>query len=512
MELQDLEEPQTESGMQPTELEIDALYQRSLLHYQDGRWQEALAGFEEILRLRPDDVEARLFVEETRVKASLDQDKPKPRRILFQGRTRTLALVLAVVSAVVLVIAGVRWAYGRWVRPRQAVQQTETLKSQELEKALGYLARLDYAAAEEAFRAVLAEDPENQEAQEGLAEVQRRSALEETYGKAQQAISEEDWAEALRLLAIVVAEDPGYKDARQKQILVQEQQQLRASFNKAEEAYAAGNWEEAIVSYESLRNMDNQYEKQTVAEHLFDSYLQQGVHLIESTRGESEAVREAKDLYAKALALRPQQPQAVQEMALADRYLDAQTRLAQGDSQGAITALKWVYEQEPAYAGGNVAALLKATGGGDVVGTPAASSPDDSFQAQYAKAMQSGDTAMAADDHAQAERHYRQATAIAVHGGYDSARWLFASYAKLGTAQARTGNYDQAVEAIQTSLQVMSQSAVAIPPTSYAGFIEQGDRYARNGDYPNAFAQYQEALRVMGRKCNCGLENWSILP
>lgn len=119
---------------------------------------------------------------------------------------------------------------------------------------------------------------------------------------------------------------------------------------------------------------------------------------------------------------------------------------------------------------------------------------------------------MAADDHAQAERHYRQATAIAVHGGYDSARWLFASYAKLGTAQARTGNYDQAVEAIQTSLQVMSQSAVAIPPTSYAGFIEQGDRYARNGDYPNAFAQYQEALRVMGRKCNCGLENWSILP
>jgi tetratricopeptide (TPR) repeat protein len=197
---------------------------------------------------------------------------------------------------------------------------------------------------------------------------------------------------------------------------------------------------------------------------------------------------------------------------LANRYLDAQTRLAQGDSPGAVTALRWVYEQEPAYAGGNVAALLKATGGGDVLETPPASISGDSFQAQYAQAMQSGDTALAAGDHAQAEQHYRQATTIAIHGGYDSARWLFASYAKLGTARARTGNYAQAVDAIQTSLRVMSKSAVAIPPESYAGSIEQGDRHAQNGDYPNAFAQYQEALRVMGRKCNCGLENWSILP
>ena len=32
----------------------DAWYEQSLLHFQKGEWQEASAGFEEVLRLRPD--------------------------------------------------------------------------------------------------------------------------------------------------------------------------------------------------------------------------------------------------------------------------------------------------------------------------------------------------------------------------------------------------------------------------------------------------------------------------
>jgi tetratricopeptide (TPR) repeat protein len=513
MELQDLgAEPQIESGGQATELDIDALYQRSLLRFQDGHWQEALDGFEEVLRLNPEHVEARVFLDEARLKASLDEDRPRPKRILLQGRVRSLALILAALSAVVVLITGVRWAYGRWVTPRQTAQQEETIKSQELEKAYGYLARRDYAAAEEAFRAVLAEDPDNQEAQEGLDEVQKRSALDETYADAQQAISKEDWDEALRLLAIIVSQDPGYRDAHEKQLSVQEQQRIGTSFDEAEIAYAAGNWSEAIASYESLRDSDLQYERQTVTDHLFDSYLQQGIYLIESTSGESEAVQEATALYQKALALRPQDPQVKQEMALAEKYLEAQTRLTQGDSEGALTALKWVYEQEPAYAGGNVAALLKATGGGDVIVAPVAGSPEGSFQAQYARSMQGGDVALAADDYAQAEEHYRQAATIAIHGGYDSARWLFASYAKLGTAQARNGNYDRAVEALKTAILVMAKSAVAIPSSSYADYAEQGDRYAQSKDYQDAFAQYDKALQALGQKCNCGLANWSVLP
>lgn len=513
MELQDFEvEPKTESGGQVTEVDIDALYARSLVHFQDGRWQEALDGFEEVLRLEPEHVEARIFVEEARLKASLDQNRPRPRRIRLEGRARSLALILAALSVVVVLIAGVRWAHGRWVRPRQAVQQDLTRKSQGLEIAYEYLAQRDYAAAEEAFRAVLAEDPDNEEAQEGLAELQERSGLDESYGEAQQAISEQNWDEALRLLATILSQDPGYRDAQEKQLFVQEQQRLGTSFDEAEKAYAAGNWPEAIASYESLRDLDLQYEKQTVTEHLFESYLQQGIQLIESTNGESEAVQEAKALYQKALTMRPQHPQAMREQALAEKYLEALTLLAQGDSEGAATALEWVYQQQPDYAGGNVAALLKATGVGELIEAPTASSLEGSFQAQFASSMQNGDAAMAADDYAQAEQHYRQATSAAIHGGYDTARWLFVSYAKLGTAYARSGNYDQAVEALKTSITVMSKSAVAIPSSSYADYVEQGDRYAQSKDYQNALAQYEKAVQALGTKCNCGLENWSVLP
>jgi tetratricopeptide (TPR) repeat protein len=515
MELQDFGvEPQTESRGQATEPEIDALYARSLLHFQDGHWQEALAGFQEVLRLDPEHVEARIFLEEARLKASLDQDRPKPRRIpiRLEGRVRSLALILAALGAVVVLIGGVRWAYGRWVRPRQAVQQEVTRKSQELEKAYEYLAQRDYAAAEEAFRSVLAEDPDNQEAQEGLAELQTRSVLDETYSEAQQAISEQDWDKALRLLAIILSQDAGYRDAQEKQLFAQEQQRLGTSFDEAEKAYAAGNWPEAIASYESLRDLDLQYEKQTVTEHLFESYLQQGIHLTASTNGDGEAVQEAKALYQKALTLRPQHPQTMQELALAEKYLEAQTLLAEGDSAGAAIALEWVYQQQPDYAGGNVAALLKATGAGELIEAPTASSLEGTFQAQFASSMQNGDAAMATSDYAQAEQHYRQATSTAIHGGYDTARWLFASYAKLGTAYARSGNYDQALEALKTSITVMSKSAIAIPSSSYADYVEQGDRYAQSKDYQNALAQYEKAVQSLGTKCNCGLENWSVLP
>jgi len=527
MEVQHLEtivQPETEPWAQQEQ--VDTLYQESLVHFQNGQWQEAMAGFQEVLRLHPDHAEAQAFLEETRLKASLDQDKPKPKHLRFQGPIRRLVLILAALSTILFVAAGLQWAYGRWVKPVKASQQIEIRKAQQLEQAYRYLAERDYAAAEEAFRTLLAADPSNQEAQKGLAEVQKKAAIAQSYAQAQQAIARQDWNEALRLLTAVMAQDPGYKDVQAQQGFVQEQQTLSTWFDKAEKAYRAGDWQEAISCYETLRSLDAEYQKQSVIAHLFDSYLQQGVHLVESTKGNNESVQEAQELYQKALALQPQEPQAMQEMALADKYLEGQRRLGEGDKEGAITALEWVYQQQPGYAGGNAAALLKLAGGMSSIVTPTVTSGSPisptftststvvqaGFQAQYANWMQKGDAAMGVGDYAQAEGHYHEATAVAVHGGYDSARWLFVSYVKLGGASARNGKYEQAVQQTKTAIQIMTKSASAIPASSYSDYIEQGDRYAQNKDYQKALAQYEKAVQVLGQKCNCGLEDWSILP
>ena len=58
--------------MQPQgQTDVDAMYQRSLLDFQDGNWQDAIAGFEEVLRLVPDHAEARAFLEEALMKRGI---------------------------------------------------------------------------------------------------------------------------------------------------------------------------------------------------------------------------------------------------------------------------------------------------------------------------------------------------------------------------------------------------------------------------------------------------------
>lgn len=504
---------------EPQEQQADALYQESLQHFQNGRWQEAISGFQAVLRLQPDHAQAQALLEEARVKAALDQEKPKPKRLRFRGPLKYAFWGLLIISMVLLLAAGVRWAYGYWVEPLRAMQEVEKHRSEMLQKAYTYLAERDYAAAQEAFRALLAEDPDNEEAQKGLAEAQAKTSLAEQYAKAKEAIAKQSWDEAASLLAAIIAQDASYQDVQAQQAFVQEQLQLRTWFDKAEKAYAAGNWQDAISSYEALKDLDAEYEKQIVGAHLFESYLQYGRYLVESTKGNSEAVQQARGLFQKALVLQPQNPQAMQELALTEKYLEGQTQLAQGNTAAARAALEWVCQQQPDYAGGKASALLTAVGGKVETAQPSPTSqaivtvtPVETFHQKYAGAMQRGDAAMDLGDYARAEEDYREATRVAIHGGYDSARWLFVAYVKLGTACAKSGKYEEALAAIKTAISIMTKSAIAIPEESYRSYLEEAERYAQGKDYHNALVQYDQVLRLIGQKCNCGLEDWSVVP
>ena len=121
---------------------------------------------------------------------------------------------------------------------------------------------------------------------------------------------------------------------------------------------------------------------------------------------------------------------------------------------------------------------------------------------------------MATGGYAEAGELYVQAASIAVHGGTEAALWLFDAYTKAGAASARSGDYETAVERAKTAIDIMTQSAIAIPSSDYVGYIEQGDKYADSGDYQSALATYEMALRALGQKHDaagsCG--EWSLLP
>ena len=506
-----------EGDMAQQQRSADAQYQQSLQHFQNGQWQKAIQGFEGVLQLSPDHVEARAFLEEARLKASLDHVKPRRPGFRLEGPIRYLLLTALIVIAALAIGAGVRYVYGRWIEPQQLAQKAQAQLNRLLEQAQQQLAERDYGAAERSFQAILNEDPDNSEAQKGLAEAQQKGLLDKDYTLAQEAIARQDWETALLYLAKVVAQDPGFRDAAELQGRVRQQQELSKAFVAAESAYAAGDCEGAISGYEAMRTLDAEYEKGAVSAHLIDCYLRQASYLIESSKGSDSPVQQARAMYERVLVLQPTHPDAAEELALCAKYLEGQALLAQGDTEGAVLALQWVCEQRADYAGGNACTLLGQAGGGtaaapgDVEPLPLPGS-EGSFEQEYATWMQQGDAALKANECAQAEDLYRKAALIAVHGGYNSAKWLFAVYVKLASVSARCGQPDQAVGHVQTAIQLITKSAVAIPEESYRDFLDEGDRYAQAGDYTQALAQYDQAVHVFGQKCACGLEDWSILP
>ena len=125
------------------EQQVDTLYQQGLLDFQNGRWDKALAAFEEVLRLQPDHAAARAFLDETRIKASLEESRPKPKRARFGGRLKYVALVLAAAVLLVGAVLAVRYAYNNWVVPREGQAQQVQERAKLEARAYQFLANRD---------------------------------------------------------------------------------------------------------------------------------------------------------------------------------------------------------------------------------------------------------------------------------------------------------------------------------------------------------------------------------
>jgi hypothetical protein len=177
-----------------------------------------------------------------------------------------------------------------------------------------------------------------------------------------------------------------------------------------------------------------------------------------------------------------------------------------------VAALDWVEKQRPLYAAGKAIALLQA---GNVVTSEGAAlegkevseaiSVGHVVQLQYAGLMQQGDQAEAVGDHTEAERFYRQAMAIGIP-------WSLTPYVRMAALHAKRADYQEAVEAIGTAFLILRESGVAPPSSLFWDHVEQGEHNVEDGDYVKALAQYDMAVRAVAQECDCGLEEWRVLP
>ncbi|MFC2029563.1 tetratricopeptide repeat protein [Chloroflexota bacterium] len=369
---------------------MDRKYQEGMAHLQAGDWQQAIACFEELERKYPSSQPVQRSLAEARFRASLDEstDFKKAKRWTFHWRPVVVrgSLLLLIV---VLAVMGGRLIQDQ-VAPRLA-QAQEQLRLDQLEEQGSTLLEAGRAAeAQTRYEELLASDPNNTEAIQGLEQIAEEQKVEELYQQALDAWEEGDLEGALALLTQVRDQKPVFRDVSRRIEDAKQQLDRDNLFAEAEADYWAGNLTDALLKYEQIKQGFANYNSDLIGSRLVALNVQIGRDLIEQDPPAAERVSEAVEYFRAALALEPRNTEADLELRLAQFFLQGQDRFQDALWEEAIDRLRAVYDLRPTYHRGTVASRL------------------------YAAYIQSGDQHRDAGDPFFAYERYRQAASLLV--------------------------------------------------------------------------------------------------
>ncbi len=342
---------------QPTD---HALYQDVETFINQGNWQAARAPLEELLALYPDDTYLQEVAASVRTRSALLVSVPEARPARRSALPRSLKLfipvlmVMALLGLAVLILLVLQL----WILPRATTQRQIARISQIRQDAQAALASGDYDRAILAYTEILELHPDDLEAQDGLAQASQLRATASLYSEAIAQMEAHHWEHALSLLQQIQAEQPGYRDIAERIAFVQEQQDLSVRFREAEAAFERGYYELAIQEYEALQSIDHSFQRETVQDHLFFSYLQLGLAKEATAGGDPEQLQAALVEFEKALAIRPEDSQAKGESQLLGLYISGLSEFEASNWSQAVSDLTTVYEARPDFAAGVAAQQL----------------------------------------------------------------------------------------------------------------------------------------------------------
>ena len=322
-----------------------------------GNWQAAKVPLTELLALYPGNAYLQEIAASVNARGIFVEagQEAAPAHPSLRRRIVKLIVPVAIVLAVVGLVAFVLLALQVWILPRAAAQRQVARIGQIREEAQAALTSGDYDRAAQAYNQIINVLPEDREAQDGLEQASQLRATASLYSEAIAEMEAHHWENALSLLGQIQSQHPGYRDVTQRMIFVQEQQDLSTRFGKAEAAFDRGTYDLAIQEYEALQGQDSGFERETVQDHLFLSYLQVGLAAGEAAGSDLDQLQTALDTLEKALALRPDDSQARGESQLLRLYIDGLDELEAGNWSEAVANLTPVYEARPEFAAGAAA-------------------------------------------------------------------------------------------------------------------------------------------------------------
>ncbi len=133
------------------------------------------------------------------------------------------------------------------------------------------------------------------------------AGIEEQYNQAMDFLGQEKRLDALALFRKIEAWDPRYRDVSLQIGQLETYFDLESVFERAEAAYAAEDWSVAIDLYELARDQNPAFKTKEIEDRLFQAYLNIAQAILDKEES-MEQLKVAEEYFAKALALRPQDP------------------------------------------------------------------------------------------------------------------------------------------------------------------------------------------------------------
>jgi tetratricopeptide (TPR) repeat protein len=332
-------------------------YATVLEHLQRAEWAEAVALLTTLLQDYPDEAELQSLLDETQLRLETEHlhQGPQGRRIRINQRVVFVVALVGVLAALgFLALNLYRWV----ITPAMERSQSAALQAVVAEQAQQALAVGDYDRSLAIWNQLAGLNPSNPKLVEGRAQAEQAKTLAETYDLAMDQLGAGALTDAQATLETIRQMSPNYRDVPALLARIERQQRYNGLVGQAVAAIDARNWEEVVARLEAARALAGPTERASLDADLFDAYLNLGAQIVDGSQGRLTDMERALDLYNKALALRPQHPQATTQRGYAKAYLTGSDAIKNSDWEGAIIALEPLYSEQPGYLNGEPARLL----------------------------------------------------------------------------------------------------------------------------------------------------------
>jgi outer membrane protein assembly factor BamD (BamD/ComL family) len=338
-------------------MENDPLYRRGLEHFGAGRWAEAVTCFTQLQANHPGDPSVAQFLEIARLRSEMSTGLERGAQSQARWSWLRRAALIGVVVLVLALIGGVLLAYWTWAAPAQMANARLAHAAQLRQTAEVQIASGSYASAIQTYQSILAELPDDPQAAAGLARAQQLDLAATLYAQATAALNAGNETEAMGLLEEINQIEQNYRDTPGLIEQIKATQALTLAYDDAVKLYQSNDWAAAAQSFENIRSSNVSFKAQEIKDYLFKIYLQLGDQQVGQAKATTD-IQVAEGLYQKALSLRPLDPRADTSRRLATSFLDGAEAYQAKNWDAAIGKLSVVYEQQPGYFGGQVAAWL----------------------------------------------------------------------------------------------------------------------------------------------------------